>query len=262
MSVDKAGIDLDSRPQSYFWPIGPDTQVSAAIKGERRRRAIRAASETDRVTPLDALYATHALSEADRRALGRLHPSLMGGEYLPDRRETEAEVARININSITSDVTSDYAEARKERILYRVVDEYGGDTLTHTRTRSARRPLSLGELIQFLLAAWPLQEVIGGNGLDWYGAQCFTRPLSEFCPPCAAGIRARIDGWYRGGVWSGTSDYDGPKSRGAHPPPELGLHIGCRRPPMKRCLILLTVNPVIAVPKDGNKRMVRAQDDR
>jgi hypothetical protein len=30
----------------------------------------------------------------------------MGGEYLPDRRETELEIARININSATRDVTS------------------------------------------------------------------------------------------------------------------------------------------------------------
>jgi toxin YhaV len=28
-----------------------------------------------------------------RRALGHLHPSFMGGEYLPDRRDTEVEIA-------------------------------------------------------------------------------------------------------------------------------------------------------------------------
>jgi hypothetical protein len=39
-----------------------------------------------------------------RSALGRLHPSFMGGEYLPDRRDTEVEIARINIDSTTSDV--------------------------------------------------------------------------------------------------------------------------------------------------------------
>jgi hypothetical protein len=47
------------------------------------------------------------LSEADRRALGRLHPSFMG----------------------------------KDRIRYRVVDEYRGDSLSERRTRSSRRPL-------------------------------------------------------------------------------------------------------------------------
>ena len=47
----------------------------------------------------------------------------------------------------------------KDRIRYRVVDEYNGDTLSEKRTRSSKRP------------------------------------LSEFYPQFAAGIRARIDGW-------------------------------------------------------------------
>jgi hypothetical protein len=146
MSVKKPVIDLGYRQR---------THVIAAIKGERRRSAIRDAFDADRVTPLDAFYATPTLPDEDRRALGRLHPSFMGGEYLPDRRDTEVEIARINIDSTTSDVTSVYVKAGKDRIRYRVVDEYNGDTLSEKRTRSSKRPLSLGELIDFFLAAWP-----------------------------------------------------------------------------------------------------------
>ena len=120
----------------------------------------------------------------------------MGGEYLPDRQETEVEIARINIDSTTGDVTSVYAKAGKDRILYRVVDEYDGDTLTEKRTRSSKRPLSLGELIEYFLGAWPLKEVLEMNELDREGAQDFTRPSSEFYPQFEAAIRARIDGWY------------------------------------------------------------------
>jgi hypothetical protein len=112
MSADTPVIDLGYRPQSYFWPITHDTHVIAAIKGERRRNAF----DADRVTPLDAFYATPTLPDEDRRALGRLHPSFMGGEYLPDRRDTEVEIARISIDSTTSDVTSVYAKAGKDRI--------------------------------------------------------------------------------------------------------------------------------------------------
>jgi hypothetical protein len=187
-------IDLSYRPQSYFWPIGHDTHLIAAIKGERRRDAIRQAFDADRVTPLEQHYASPTLSEAERRALGRLHPSFMGGEYLPDRRETEVEIARININSVTSDVTSVYATARKDRIFYRVVDEYGGDTLTHKRTRSSKRPLPLGELITFFIGAWSLKRVLQINRLDREGAQRFTRPSSAFYPQFATAIRARTDG--------------------------------------------------------------------
>ncbi len=63
------------------------------------------------------------------------------------------EIARINIDSTTSDVTSVYARPGKGRIYYRVVDEYQGDSLTEKRTRSSKRPLSLGVLITFFLAA-------------------------------------------------------------------------------------------------------------
>jgi hypothetical protein len=119
----------------------------------------------------------------------------MGGEHLPDRRDTEVEIARINIDSTTSDVTSVYARPGKGRIYYRVVDEYWGDTLSEKRTRSSKRPLSLGELIVFL-GAWPLQDVLEMNELDRDGAQDFTRPSSEVYPQFEAGIRAGIDGWY------------------------------------------------------------------
>ena len=48
----------------------------------------------------------------------------------------------------------------RDRIRYRVVDEYNGDTLSEKRTRSSKRPLSLGELIDFFLGAWPLKDVV------------------------------------------------------------------------------------------------------
>ena len=94
----------------------------------------------------------------------------------------------------------------KDRISSRVVDEYRGDTLSEKRTRSSKRPLSLGELIEFILAAWPLREVLKDNELDRAGAQDFTRPSSEFSPQFEAGIRARIDGWYREGERLNCSD--------------------------------------------------------
>jgi hypothetical protein len=89
--------------------------------------------------------------------------------------------------------------AGQTRILYSVVDEYGGDTLTEKRAGSSRRALTRGELIVFL-AAWPLQKVLEGNGLDRDGAQDFTRPSSEFYPQFGAGIWARINGWYAEGT--------------------------------------------------------------
>jgi len=196
MSSSKSMLDLSFRPASYFWPITHETHVIAAIKGERRRNAILEAYDADRVSVLDEYYSTPVLSEEDRRALSRLHPSFMGGEYLPNRQETEIEIARINIKSTLSDVTSIYARAGRNRIYYRAVDEYDGETLGEKRTRSSRRPLTLDQLVEFFLAAWPLHDVLAMNELDREGAHDFTRPSSEFYPQFDTAIRARIDGWY------------------------------------------------------------------
>jgi len=195
MSVEKSELDLSYRPESYFWPITHETHLIAAIKGERRRNIIRAAFDANTVTPLDEHYAAPVLDEQDRRALGRLHPSFMGGEYLPNRQETEVEIARINIDSTTSDVTSVYAKAGKSRIYYRVVDEYNGDTLSDKRTRTSKRPLTLAELVEFFLGAWSLKDVLEGNDLDLEGAHDFTHPSSEFYPEFSAAIRAKINEW-------------------------------------------------------------------
>ena len=116
MSDSQEALDLSYRPASYFWPITHETHAIAAIKGERRRNAIREAYDTNRFTVLDEYYSTPVLHEQDRRALGAIHPSFMGGEYLPNRQETEVEIARINIDSTTSDVTAIYAKAGKSRI--------------------------------------------------------------------------------------------------------------------------------------------------
>ena len=116
---------------------------------------------------------------------------------MPNRQDTEIEIARINIDSTTSDVTSVYAKAGKNRIYYRVVDEYNGDTLSDKRTRTSKRPLTLAELVEFFLGAWSLKDVLDGNDLDLEGAHDFTHPSSEFYPQFSAAIRAKINEWYR-----------------------------------------------------------------
>jgi len=44
--------------------------------------------------------------------LDLIHPSFMGGEYLPDYRRDEIEIARIELESTTSDVISVRARPR------------------------------------------------------------------------------------------------------------------------------------------------------
>ncbi len=62
------------------------------------------------------------LPKEDRRARGALDPSFMGSEHLRKRQATELQIELIDIDSMTSDVTSVYTNAGKNHIYYRVVD--------------------------------------------------------------------------------------------------------------------------------------------
>src|SRR6266487_3176639 len=116
------GIDLDYRPRDYFWALDTNVLLPSGISGEARRKLFRARIEAGS-TVYDGLDA-ELLDKALREAWGRLHPSNMGGEYLPPLRKDEVEIARISLASTTGDQISVRARRLIGRIGYRIVDEY------------------------------------------------------------------------------------------------------------------------------------------
>jgi len=196
MSVDIAEFNLTWRPRTYFWPRTAEHHLLSTIKGQTRRKIARDAISSGNLATTGDFFLKSSLDEEERVTFGRFHPGFMGGEYLPNRREAEIEIARINIDSTTSDVTSVYARRGKSRIYYRVVDEYQGNTLTRPVTRTSVRPLTLGQLTDFFLGAWPLDEVLEMNELDENEAQAFVNPSSEFYPGFEEEVRERIYGWF------------------------------------------------------------------
>jgi hypothetical protein len=82
-----------------------------------------------------------SLSDEARVSLGKIHPTFMGGECLPNYGRQEVEIARIELTSTTSDVISLRARPSGPRIKYRVVDEY--QTEFQLPQETSRRPLSL-----------------------------------------------------------------------------------------------------------------------
>jgi len=193
-------FDLSFRPHSYFWAADHNIRLSSDIKGARRKEAFeRLSMSDDPPSTLDPLL-TPVLDDEDRVAIGRIHPSFMGGEYLPDRRVKEVEIARIGIKSTTWDVTSVCARRGKNRICYRVVDEYGGDTLSGRAARTSIRHLTLKELVDFFLAAWELFEVLDCNfsdaGYPPDKVHGFVHDASSsFYPEFGPYVHALIDDW-------------------------------------------------------------------
>jgi hypothetical protein len=191
-------IDWQYRPTSYFWAKGYGIGLTSDIKGVERRRlyeqALNAGSE------IDPLMASPELDAASRASLGRLHPWFLGGEYLPNVRGTEVEIARIVIASTTQDVTSIYARPVGKRIAYRIVDEYDGETISGRSTRTSTRPLSLEALVQFFINGWELLTCLDANfeskGYDHTEVHDFiVEASSSFYPEFDKAISATINCW-------------------------------------------------------------------
>ena len=195
-------IDLRYRPHSYFWAKEIGVQLSSQIKGAERKALFESLVAQGRGDEIDDLLSKPVLSTDERQSLGRFHPHLMGGEYLPDRTGEEVEIARITIASTTRDVTSVYARQGAKRIHYSVVDEYGGDTLSGTAHRTTLNPMTLKQLTDFFLSTWNLLDVLGFNfeedGHSPEEIKAFVIDASSsFYAEFGQLIDARIDKWIK-----------------------------------------------------------------
>jgi hypothetical protein len=82
---------LKYRPGSYFWARKLGIGLVSDVKGAERRKLIAQMIETNDHELLTPELLLHALPQKLREAQGRFHPNMMGGEYLPDRKEGNAE---------------------------------------------------------------------------------------------------------------------------------------------------------------------------
>jgi hypothetical protein len=153
-------INYSFAPASYWDDPDPLAAILRNVTGENRRQMIRDYWAMGKLDELDPALLRDEADDDTRTRLGRIHPSFMGGEYLPKYAPLEVEIARICLQSTTSDVISLRARPVPGGIAYRVEDEYEGEfTLPITFSPG---PLTLTELIR---------QFEGGRlkGLDWSG---------------------------------------------------------------------------------------------
>ena len=96
-------IDLSYRPDTY-WPesLTPE-QLLSRIRGKERQDIARLTYAACGFSGLDAFLARGALTQEEREAWGRVHPLCLGGEFLPDTKAGEVEIARLSMQSTTGD---------------------------------------------------------------------------------------------------------------------------------------------------------------
>lgn len=185
-------LDTSNRPGTYFGPISLAKHVRTRVKGQVRRNLAESLAGESGVDLLPDLLAED-LGEEDLSSWGSLHPWCLGGEFLPRFERMETEIARVVLRSTTCDVTSVYARRLKNRIAYRVVDDYDGETLTAKTRRTSVRPLSLKELVDFILRGWPFFAVFRMNfGNDTERMLGFFRGESAFYPDFHEALVERV----------------------------------------------------------------------
>ncbi len=141
-----ARIRYGFRPQSYWEDADPLSAILRNVTGENRRRMITDYWHAGRLEELDSNLLRDEPDDESRMRLGRIHPSFMGGEYLPHYLVGEVEIARLCLQSTTSDVVSLRARPSPEGISYRVLDEYKGRFTLPIST--SLLPLTLTELVR------------------------------------------------------------------------------------------------------------------
>ena len=191
------GVDLNYRPRDYFWAADLNVRLLSGIVGEARRQLVRNLIEAGRPVPNGLDVAV--LDEETRQMWGRLHPSNMGGEYLPLLRKGEVEIARISLQSVTADQISIRARRLSKRIGYRIVDEYESGYIC--RPAGSKSTLSLQELIALMEHAWeggsmisPIFKMnLGGSAPEELAE--FVTVTSDFYPDLGLYYRALTDAW-------------------------------------------------------------------
>jgi len=121
------GIDYQFRPSSYSEPQDPLETILLNVKGTNRRKMIRDYWKAGKIDELNETLLQDSIDGGQRHSLEMIHPSFMGGEYLPDLEGSETEIARIELESTTSDVISIRTALDPAGFRYRIVDEYDSE---------------------------------------------------------------------------------------------------------------------------------------
>ena len=197
-------LDLSWRPESYWSPSSLLDSLGGSVSGTRRREILGSLLEAGEVFPVVQQLLNEHLQHETRTVWGAIHPSYLGGEYLPERKPGEVEIARLDLQTVTADAISVRAYPTKTRIYYRIVNEY--NRRYNCRPRWSKQPLSLGQLIDLINSAtsddnsnvglvFPVIDLLVYEGSSKDEMRHFFRVHSEHYPALEAHFETLLDAW-------------------------------------------------------------------
>lgn len=196
--------DLSRRPESYWSPSSLLDSLRGTISGTRRREILGSLLEQGETFPVLQQLLNEHLSLNTKQVWASIHPSFLGGEFLPERAPGEVEIARLELASVTADVISVRARPSGNRIYYRVVDEY--ETRFTVRPAWSIQPLTLWQVISLINTAisdwretpgliYPVIDVLAHDGTDIDELQRFVRVSSTHYPELEGCFDAAFSLW-------------------------------------------------------------------
>ena len=202
-------FDLSWRPNSYWSPESYLSAIEHTIAGTARREFIERVAGDEEHPELIAPFLDEYLTPAERSLWGRVHPSFMGGEYLPERREAEVEIARLEFSSVTADVISIRARPHRYGLSISIVDEY--ETVFVFTPKWRRKTLTLGQIQTLINTAkspneeptfprglvFPCIDRLAQEGADLDLMRRFIRVRSSHYPALEPLFEHKLDIWYR-----------------------------------------------------------------
>jgi hypothetical protein len=209
-------FDFQFRPPTYWPELEDDEAAINRIKGkDRRDRAREIVDAGGRLPEAEGgrSFFDENLPDDEREIMGRIHPALMGGEYLPDLEDSGVEIARVELDSVTADVISIRATRDGELIRYEVVDEY--DIERKISPETSATPLEMGQLVELIDTARDEYDQVGLTDLfrdntaqfmeDPKDAVNFVTVSSPFYPELRAYYEFRAQEWLRAKLASNTN---------------------------------------------------------
>lgn len=137
-------FDMSYSPSSYLENLTLEEKLRANIKGQLRAEYV---TKNIRYKTMNPQMLKSELGTPLKTERSKLHPWMMGGEYLPDLNFNEVEICRIVLKSTTMDVVSLRALMAEELINYSVVDEYGESDYV-LKFQKLDTPLTMGQLVE------------------------------------------------------------------------------------------------------------------
>lgn len=140
-------FNSDYRPNSYWGPQLLETAILSKIKGQERKEMVSKYLKSNDLSAMSYLT-DELLPEEIRKSYGQIHPNFMGGEYLPDTKDNEVEIARVVLKSTTQDVYSFRAKKLKNKIKYSIYDEY--ENTFDLAIKTSTKPLTFSQVVKLI----------------------------------------------------------------------------------------------------------------